>query len=319
MNSPSIADFPTKDDRTGCNSSPKHVFFVNSTTYKSFNFDYPWLDVDKLVYNRAPKCGSTTLYNMMRKLSIELGYRHINSKVYDKKMVNESEQRRFVKKVKRAPSPCSFDRHVFFINFLKFGEKSPLFINVIRDPVERIISSYFYRRVAAKRRTNREKPSQYWMNKNFEQCVLTSDPECTYIDGQIYSVLLLPYFCGQDQKCLIHNHPWALEQAKQNIEKFYPVVGVLEEMNVTLLVLEEMLPRFFNGALKLYHNLGIRRNQNTRKEHVSEEVKAILRANLTTEYDLFHFVQHRLHQQLRDILIKKEVPLLERRKFTTRW
>ncbi|XP_076336643.1 uronyl 2-sulfotransferase-like isoform X2 [Tachypleus tridentatus] len=300
MKNPSDVSFNL---RTGRNCLTTECLAVDDsvvTSGNSFSFDFRGLDVDKLMYNRAPKCGSTTIYNIMRKLSVDLGYQHYNSKIYDKKILDESQQRRFVKRVRKMPSPCSFDRHVFFVNFSKFGEKSPLYINVVRDPVERIISSYFYRRVTARRRANKERLNEYWMNK-FEQCVLSSDPECTFIDGRTYSVLLLPYFCGQDKKCLVHNHPWALWQAKQNIEKFYPVVGVLEDMNTTLIVLERRLPRFFRGALKLYHNTGIRRNQNTHKEEVSEEIKDLLRANLTAEYELYFFIKRRLRQQLRDI------------------
>ena len=52
------------------------------------------------------------------------------------------------------------------------------------------------------------------------------------------------------------NDPWALNKAKQNIEQYYAVVGTLEQMNVTLQVLETVLPQFFGGAYKVYHSLG---------------------------------------------------------------
>jgi hypothetical protein len=68
-------------------------------------------------------------------------------------------------------TPCSFDRHVFFIDFAKHEVPDPpTYINLIREPVERIISSYFYRRMVSSRRTalnvtNRMKPSDYWLKK----------------------------------------------------------------------------------------------------------------------------------------------------------
>ena len=37
-----------------------------------------------------------------------------------------------------------------------------------------------------------------------------------------------------------------------NIESFYPVVGVLEDMNSTLAVLQRKLPRFFGNVTTLY-------------------------------------------------------------------
>ena len=43
-----------------------------------------------------------------------------------------------------------------------------------------------------------------------------------------------------------------MQKAKRNVEKYYAVVGVLEEMNKTLTVLEHYIPRFFAGASDIY-------------------------------------------------------------------
>lgn len=260
------------------------------------------VDWQRLFYNRVPKCGSTTLYTLIRKLSSMHRYSHFNSKVYDRKIVDEDEQRRIVQLVKSTPAPCSFDRHVFFINFTKFGERPPVYINIIREPVERIISSYFYRRMVARQNKTKVKPSDYWLNKKFEHCVITPDPECTFLEGHNYSVLQLPYFCGQEPACQFLNDPWAINKAKQNIEQYYAVVGTLEQINVTLQVLETVLPQFFGGAYKIFHSLGVHQNQNVHKEQVKEEVKALLRANLSAEYELYHFVQQRLFRQYQSLV-----------------
>ena len=44
----------------------------------------------------------------------------------------------------------------------------------------------------------------------------------------------------------------AMKKAMENVEKHYAVVGILEEMNKTLTVLEHYVPRFFKGALNTY-------------------------------------------------------------------
>lgn len=49
------------------------------------------------------------------------------------------------------------------------------------------------------------------------------------------------------------NDPWALQAAKNNVERYYPVVGILEELNSTLEVLESNIPYFFKGVQKLYY------------------------------------------------------------------
>ena len=61
------------------------------------------------------------------------------------------------------------------------------------------------------------------------------------------TVTFQPYFCGQDIECTRHNSRWALKQAIENVERHYPVVGVLEDMDFTLRVMQAVLPRFFSG------------------------------------------------------------------------
>lgn len=60
------------------------------------------------------------------------------------------------------------------------------------------------------------------------------------------------FFCGHHPECLPFNTEGALERAKSAVERNYAVVGVLEELNTTLTVLENYVPRFFKGASKIY-------------------------------------------------------------------
>lgn len=45
---------------------------------------------------------------------------------------------------------------------------------------------------------------------------------------------------------------WALEQAKYNLVNEYLLVGVTEELEDFIMILEAALPRFFKGATDLY-------------------------------------------------------------------
>lgn len=45
---------------------------------------------------------------------------------------------------------------------------------------------------------------------------------------------------------------WALEQAKYNLINEYFLVGVTEELEDFIMLLEATLPRFFRGATELY-------------------------------------------------------------------
>ena len=44
-------------------------------------------------------------------------------------------------------TPFSYERHLYYIDFSDYNvSKAPIYINLIRDPIDRIISDFFYRR-----------------------------------------------------------------------------------------------------------------------------------------------------------------------------
>lgn len=55
-----------------------------------------------------------------------------------------------------------------------------------------------------------------------------------------------------------HRDPgvWALERAKQNVLENYLLVGILEELEDVLLMLERLLPHYFSGVLDIYKSPG---------------------------------------------------------------
>lgn len=55
--------------------------------------------------------------------------------------------------------------------------------------------------------------------------------------------------------CRERNNEWALEQAKANVLRWYPIVGVLDLMDETLNSLERAFPYFFEGASLIYDKL----------------------------------------------------------------
>jgi dermatan/chondrotin sulfate uronyl 2-O-sulfotransferase UST len=96
------------------------------------------------------------------------------------------------------------------------------------------------------------------------------------------------------------NSQSVLDQAKRNVESEFAVVGVLEDLNTTLAVLEKYIPRFFKGATQIYFDeikkfLNINRNEN--KPKVSEEVKNIVRKNISREIEFYEFCKERLQKQ----------------------
>ncbi|XP_065284809.1 uronyl 2-sulfotransferase isoform X1 [Dermacentor albipictus] len=256
----------------------------------------------RLVYNRVPKCASTTLLTLLRRLSATNGFRHLHCRIYDKRMLTSDEQAEFVEEVMSLRAPCSYDRHVYFLDFEEFGHANPTYINMVRDPVDRIASSFYYSRaIAARRRdpTLRKVPPR-WLRETFEECVQRGGDGCCFAEGQPHRSLMVPYFCGHDPRCLIVQNSWALDKARQNIERHFSVVGVLEDLNTTLALLETSVPIFFRGAAALYRKEGLHKNRNwSGPSKVALRTREMLRRNISLEYELYEFVRQRLHAQWR--------------------
>jgi hypothetical protein len=68
-----------------------------------------------------------------------------------------------------------------------------------------------------------------------------------------FPYLFQPYFCGQHNECMVAGSTWALQRAKENIDRWFPVVAVLERMTQSMEVLEQFIPTFFKGAVKIYN------------------------------------------------------------------
>lgn len=270
------------------------------------------------MYNRVPKCGSTTLLTLLRRLSARNGFRHLHCRTYDKRILTSDEQVEFVEEVMSMKAPCSYDRHIYFLDFEEFGHANPTYVNMIRDPVDRIASSFYYSRAIAARRSDPKlRKAPRWLRETFEECVQRGGDGCCFAEGQPHRSLMVPYFCGHDPRCLIVQNSWALDKARQNIERHFSVVGVLEDLNMTLTLLEKSVPIFFRGAAAFYHKEGLHENRNrSGPSKVAPWTRDMLRRNLSLEYELYEFVRQRLHAQWRHLAVSAAVPYSTEASFT---
>ncbi|XKL63982.1 hypothetical protein PGB90_006346 [Kerria lacca] len=217
-----------------------------------------------------------------------------------------------------------------------FSLSEPIYLNVVRDPVERVISWYYYVRAPWYYVERKQAfpdlplPDVMWLkkvisvaiyycfvlNKNkknydksflqdYETCIKNNDRECQYNEGATREGIgdhrrQSMFFCGHNEECIPFNSAEAIEKAKRVVDEYYAVVGVLEDMNTTLTVLEHYIPKFFKGAVDIYyrHMEEFRKiNKNIYKPPVSEEIKEIVRKNFTREIEFYQFCRQKLHKQ----------------------
>ncbi|CAG5098505.1 Oidioi.mRNA.OKI2018_I69.XSR.g15731.t1.cds [Oikopleura dioica] len=258
-----------------------------------------------VVYNRVPKCGSQTMSMLVNQLSRKNGF--LSKAVFEAGETPDrtiSQQKSFMNELKNyaKDQPVMYTRHQYFIDFDQFEWAEPVYINLIRDPVDRFASFYYFSRFGNKRaqdagRSKQQVPSNI-LNESIDDCITGRRRECT---EPIWHTV--PYICGNDRSCL-QRHESSVQQAKQNIDSKYVVVGILEELKGSLGVFEKVLPDFFAGAVN--HLSQIRNDTYTvNKKQMTDAAREYL-ANETAlklEYDLYNHARARLYEQMRRLNI----------------
>ncbi|KAK4294416.1 hypothetical protein Pmani_032957 [Petrolisthes manimaculis] len=269
-----------------------------------------------LFFNRIPRTGGQTLVTLIKSLGKDLDYNH-QEHVYRtpwQRLLTVDEQRNLATWFEYNYWPKSYDRFSLHVNFTKHRSKyvnlRPAYVTLVRDPVDKFISYYRFKRVDNERvkleMAGRERQTpgsgRVWYWRKVEACILEGDPECSLTPETDDFTSAIPFLCGQHPQCLKLGDRWALQMAKYQAEYEYAVVGLTEEWNTTLAVLEHYLPMFFRGARQRYwsqefeDNHMVNKNMKKYKE-VREEVTKLLKEKLALEYELYEFLRQRLHQQ----------------------
>lgn len=258
----------------------------------SFNSDTQ----ERLVFNRVPKCGSITF----TRLFYELGGRnnfHVASPYEpgETPWLTDQQQKNTIAAIKAQVMPSVYIRHQYFIDFKQFDEKSPLYMNVIRDPISRFSSFYHFIRFGNKEGDGADVPMDD--QKKFrllEDCIRENVMECQRPVWQ-----LVPYLCGQSPFCR-NRTSQAVQKAKENVEQKYFAVGILEELSDFLKFLEYGLPAFFEGSRDILQSKIANDTYTLDKKGLSEETYHIFMENpsIQLEYELYYFVRDLMHSKL---------------------
>jgi len=210
-----------------------------------------------VVFNRVPKCGSTTLEHIIRNQSRRCGFQFRRSHDYVNCSISEGEQRRFARLITDLASRrrVLYDRHLHFVDFAQLGSNSlrPVYINMLREPLSMQVSAFYFWRDCICR-THKPFCRAAWQPSN-------SSPLCsTGVDAVYASVEPQPavgtitrYFCGQAAVCKVADpapaaaRRAALARALHNLRHRYLWVGVLERLADSLQLLTLQLPSFFGG------------------------------------------------------------------------
>ncbi|EDW76763.1 uncharacterized protein Dwil_GK19566 [Drosophila willistoni] len=289
----------------------------------------PRAQLETIFFNRVTKTGSEKMMELLKILAKRNDFvaRRDAEALYEVVIMDPVYAKNFLyTDVLNSSRPNSYTKHVAFLDFDALDEPWPIYINLVRDPIERLVSWFYYARAAwyiADRYQTfgaaYQMPDIHWVRKDFNRCINEHDPECIYEQMEMGNLgdhrRQSLYFCGQENKvCMPFNSHEAMQRAKQNVEERYAVVGTWEDTNVTLTVLEGYVPRFFKGAFDEYY--AMRRklgnfNRNAFRPTLNDKTRAILSQNLTREIEFYQFCRHRLYKQYIALKMDRDPALRE--------
>lgn len=276
--------------------------FVNAGKSTKDSFD----DV-LVIYNRVPKTASTSLMGVAYDLCKRNKFHvlHINTS-RNMHVMSLSDQRRFIENVTtwQDKKPALYHGHIAFLNFQRYGfSQKPIYINLIRKPLDRLVSYYYFLRygddfrpyLVRKRKGN---------TVTFDECVELQENDCDPENMW----LQVPFFCGHHVDCWEPGNEWALNQAKQNLVEHYLVVGVTEELEDFVAMLEAVLPRLFRGATRHFlegKKSHLRKTYN-KIDPSPETVQKIRNSKIwRMENEFYEFTLKQFHAMKKRTLIEK--------------
>lgn len=256
-------------------------------------------------HNKLPKCGSTTMNDIVKALSHRNNFNYVKM---DAEMMQFDDEKPLLEWLKQnLQEPFFLMQHHYWMNFTKHGYRQPTMINVIREPMDWFSSHYHFKLYgwARKAGTRAKKETGELL---LEDCIMQEAKDCTrnpwrYIEFFVGSGLSEAYHHRNGLETDAQKQK-AVEHAKMRLIKDYHVIGVLEQFEETLELFEAMMPKYYDGALKVYKSNMIQQTKNqtkslNKKILPDDAVNKMKSTVLRYESDLYDFTRALFNERLR--------------------
>lgn len=244
-----------------------------------------------LIFLHIPKTAGCTLNTILERQYKKSTIFTIDSNkkyIEDFKQLTESQK----EKIKLLKGHMYFGLHEFF-------PQQSIYITVMRDPVERVISHYYYVLSKPYNQLHQQVTSQNISLKDF-----VSSGMCLHADnGQTRLLSTLGASTGYGQ-CSTE----MLESAKKNIQEHFAVVGLAEKFDETLILMQTKL----QWKIPVYSKQNTTKNRPA-KEDISRDVLKIIESYNEVDSELYKYVEKMVDEQ-----INQQMPFFNRELKTLR-
>jgi hypothetical protein len=198
----------------------------------------------RVVYNRVPQCGSSILIQLAEKLAVRNNFT----------LVVDDEFKPNAKRIGEIVG--ALPPRTFYVNHMGFWPAAPpdvAWINLLRDPVSRTMSGYYYKVDPVARGEGPVKEALVELQqekkcgcfkREFDMCVRQRRNKNCPLDMSSAA----SYFCSPDEAC-------SIELAHARATSRYAFVALAEEMVRSVASLEATLPSWFAGASELFSEM----------------------------------------------------------------
>lgn len=209
-----------------------------------------------VIYNRIPKTGSTSFMHLPYELCDENKFNVLLLNISNPHSMTFSDRIFFANNVSHwyEKMPALYHGHFAYFDVQNMGVQTGnvkfININIVRQPLERLVSYYYFLRYGDDYRKGKIR-SHMGDKTTFDECVAKKLRDCD--PKKLWQQV--PWFCGHFRRCWDPpGNRWALEQAKFNLANKYFLVGLTEDLETFIDLMEMSLPRFFKGAGLLFRS-----------------------------------------------------------------
>ncbi|PIK56213.1 putative uronyl 2-sulfotransferase [Apostichopus japonicus] len=255
------------------------------------------------VYFIIPKCGSRTLFYLVSNLKEKNGWGEVSALT---KLVKERRRDRtsmVQEYVDNATRPAFLYVDTSFVPLRDSGDL--VYISLIRDPLERFLSAYYFEKSGDGIQGPDTGLKGKYERDYFSHCQKSRRNDTCF--GHWLGKTIHPRFCGVTSICSQMARK-TIERAKRIASQTFSVVGILEEFDKFLQLLEKKYPAHFKGFYEMYQKSETRefvsKVKTKEKERPRPDIIEKMKEDMKLDYEFYGFVKDQFHKQLDEMDIR---------------